>query len=118
MIFFYSFPRSAGTGFPVDGSTATVTSTALHEEATGKEDHVGQLQLLSQVDGVIPRSAAIALDIIIEPVQVHCKKHTGVTAQDPEQSIPAGVLGTGWEDAARMILLQGWNLPLGQQLLT
>lgn len=47
MIFFYSFPRSAGTGFPVDGSTATVTSTALHEEATGKEDHVGQLQLLS-----------------------------------------------------------------------
>lgn len=47
MILFHSFPGAAGAGFPVDGPTATVAPTALHEEATGKEDHVRELQLLS-----------------------------------------------------------------------
>jgi len=70
MILFHGFPGAARAGFPVDGPTATVAPTTLHKEAPGKEDHVRQLQLLSQVDGVIPGSATVALDVIVEPVQV------------------------------------------------
>lgn len=76
VILFHGFPRSALAGLAVDSAAATVPSAALHKEAPREEDHVGQLQLLSQVDGVVPGSAAVTLGIIVEHVQVHCKKHT------------------------------------------
>lgn len=76
VVLFHSLPWIARTGLPVDSSAAAVSSAALYKQAARKEDHVGELQLFPQVDGVVPGSAAVTLDIIIEPVQVNCKKHT------------------------------------------
>lgn len=77
MILFHGFPWIACAGPPVDSSTATISSTALHEEATWKEDHIGQLQLFSYIDRVIPGSATVTLGIIVEPIQVNWKQiHT------------------------------------------
>lgn len=49
MVLPHGLPRGALAGLPVDGAAATVSPAALHEEAPWEEDHVGELQLLSQV---------------------------------------------------------------------
>lgn len=71
MILLYCLPWAARAGLPVESSATTVATTALHKEASWEEDCVGQLQLLPEIHRVIPGSATVTLDIIIEPVQVH-----------------------------------------------
>lgn len=78
VILLHCLPWAARAGLPVDSSATTVATTALHKEASWEEDCVGQLQLLPEIHRVIPGSATVTLDIIIEPVQVHCRQtHTG-----------------------------------------
>lgn len=61
---------TAAAAVPVVGPTAAVASAAFDQQTSGEEDGVGGPQLLAQVDGVVARSTAVPLDVVIETVQI------------------------------------------------
>ena len=65
------FAGCAGAGVPVVGAAGAVAPAAHHQEAAGEEDGAGLLQLLAQVHREVSRRAAVALDILMQPVQVN-----------------------------------------------
>lgn len=74
MIFFHQSPGWTHTGFPVGlfgTATATISSATLDKKTARKENNVGDLQLLPQVDRIVPWSAAVTFHILIQPVQVN-----------------------------------------------
>lgn len=56
---------------PVVRPAAAVAAAAFDQQTSREEDGVGGPQLLSQVYGVVARSAAVPLDVIIETVQIN-----------------------------------------------
>lgn len=68
---FAGLARVAGAGVPVLCPTSTVSPTAQCQEAAWEKDGVGGLQLLPQVHREVSRGAAVALHILIQPVQVN-----------------------------------------------
>lgn len=118
VILFHSFPRIALAGLPADSPTATVPSTALHKETAWKEDRVGQLQLLSYVYWIIPGSATVTLDIIVEPVQVNCKKCTHCVSKCTAVSKTLSMCFGKWVGRfSDNLLTWRFNMSLGSQLL-
>lgn len=62
---------AGAAGVPAVCSAAAVAATPLDQQAAGEEDGIGGPQLLPQVDGVVARSAAVALDVVVEAVQIN-----------------------------------------------
>lgn len=58
---------------PVVSPTATVAPTSLNKQTPGEEYGVRGLQLFTQVYGVVTRSTAVLLDIVVETVKINWK---------------------------------------------
>lgn len=71
VVFFGHFSGSALTLVAVVRAAGAVSSTSLHQQAAGPEDHVRPLQLLTQGHRIITRSAAVEPDLLPEQVQIH-----------------------------------------------
>lgn len=59
---------------PAGRSTTTVATTAFDQQTSREEDGIGGPELLTQVYRVVARSAAVPLDVIIETVEINCRK--------------------------------------------
>lgn len=85
---------AGATGVPPVCSAAAVAATPLDQQAAGEEDGVGGPQLLPQVDGVVARSAAVALDVVVEAVQINWAVGRGSerTGQERELLFKVGMI--------------------------
>lgn len=70
------FSRATGAGVPMFRPTATVPTTALHQEASWEKHSIGDPEFLPQVYGEISRRAAVQPHILVQTIQVDCRSDT------------------------------------------
>lgn len=77
VVLFGHFSGRALTLVAVVRTAGAVSTTSLHQQAAGPENHVRPLQLLTQGHRIITWSAAVEPDLLPEQVQIHhALKHT------------------------------------------